>query len=103
MKSASLQKEPFGDCYIFEWKECEISPLDIIDISTCPVIEEQVEIDSKPLRIELDNSLIKSFNELSDDELELAFGKFTPVQSLNSYITKLSLCSITEVELENKS
>ena len=86
-------------CYGFEWKECERSPLDIIDISTCPVAEKQVAIESKPVRIELDDSLIKSFNELSDDELALAFGKFTPVQSLNAYITKLSLCSVTQVEL----
>jgi len=98
----SLSKEPFGDCYVFEWKECERSPLDIIDISTCPVSEEKFEIESNPLRIELDDSLIESFNELSDDELELAFGKFTPVQSLNAYITKLSLCSITQVELSHK-
>ena len=86
-------------CYVFEWKECEINPLDIIDLSSCPVIEEQVEIESNPVRIELDDSLIQSFNELSDDELELTFGKFTPVQSLNAYITKLSFCSITQVEL----
>ena len=86
-------------CYGFEWKECEKSTLDIIDISTCSVIEERVEIDSNPIRIELDDSLIESFNELSDDELKLAFGEFTPVQSLNAYITKLSLCSITQVEL----
>ena len=100
MKSTSLKKEKFGKCRVFEWKECQRSPLDIIDIDTCPVIE-QVEIESNPLRIELDDSLIESFNELSDDELELAFGKFTPVQSLNAYITKLSLCSITQVELSH--
>lgn len=90
-------------CYGFEWKVCESSPLDIIDISTCPVVEEQGEIESNPVRIELDDSLIQSFNELSDDELEMAFGKFTPVQSLNAYITKLSLCSITQAELFNLS
>ena len=86
-------------CYGFEWKLCKNSPLDIIDISTCPVVDKKVQIESKAVRIELDDSLIQSFNELSDDELELAFGKFTPVQSLNAYITKLSLCSITQAEL----
>ena len=86
-------------CYGFEWKECRKNPLDVIDISTCPVVEQQVEIELKPVRIELDDSLIQSFNELSDDELELAFGNFRPVQSLNAYITKLSMCSITEAEL----
>ena len=94
-----LKEANYGRCYVFEWKECEKSPLDIIDISSCPVIEEHVKIESNPVRIELDDSLIESFNELSDDELKLAFGEFTPVQSLNAYITKLSLCSITQVEL----
>ena len=39
----------------------------------------QVEIESKPVRVEFDDELLQSFNELSNDELEMAFGKFTPV------------------------
>ena len=93
-------KEP-NKCIGFEWKECGESPLDVIDESTCPVIEEQIEINTEPVRIELSESLLKSFNELSDDELELSFGSFRPVQSLNPYMTKLSLCSITQVGLNN--
>ena len=62
----------------------------------------QVEIESKPVRVEFDDELLQSFNELSNDELEMAFGKFTPVQSLNAYITKLNLCSITQVKLINQ-
>ena len=88
------------NCYGFEWKECQNSPLDILYDSTCPVVEEQIETKTEPVRIELDDSLLKSFNELSEDELEFSFGKFTPVQSLNPYMTKLSLCSITEVGLK---
>ena len=87
-------------CFGFEWKECQNSPLDILDESTCPVVEDQIETETEPVRIELDDSLLKSFNELSEDELEFSFGKFTPVQSLNPYMTKLSLCSITEVGLK---
>ena len=93
-------KEP-NKCIGFEWKECGESPLDVIDESTCPVIEEQIVINTEPVRIELSESLLKSFNELSDDELELSFGSFRPVQSLNPYMTKLSLCSITQVGLDN--
>ena len=88
-------KDPFK-CFGFEWKTCGESPLDILDQSTCPIIEEPIKINSEPVRIELDDSLIKSFNELSDDELELAFGSFRPVQSLNPYMTKLDLCSIEQ-------
>ena len=91
-------KAPFK-CFGFEWKTCGESPLDILDQSTCPIIEEPITINSEPVRIELDDSLIKSFNELSDDELELAFGSFRPVQSLNPYMTKLDLCSIEQVWL----
>ena len=93
-----LLKAP-NKCFGFEWKECSESPLEILDQSTCPIIEDRIEINSEPVRIELDDSLIKSFNELSDDELELAFGSFRPVQSLNPYMTKLSLCSVKKVWL----
>ena len=93
-------KEP-NKCVGFEWKECGEGLLDIIDEPTCPVIEEQIESDTESVRIELNESLLKSFNELSDDELELSFGSFRPVQSLNPYMTKLSMCSITQVGLNN--
>ena len=85
-------------CFGFEWQECGENSFDIIDQSTCE--EKRIEVDIDPVRIELDNSLIKKFNELSDVELEQAFGSFKPVQSLNPYMTKLSLCSITQVRLE---
>ena len=68
-------------------------------MSNCP-ITEQITIESKPVRIELDNSLLDRFNELSEDELKDSFGTFTPVQSLNPYMTKLSMCSIEKVWLE---
>jgi len=97
-KFVSPNKDPFK-CFGFEWKECDESPLDVIDEDTCPVIEERIEINTEPVRIELSKSLLKSFNELSDDELETSFGSFRPVQSLNPYMTKLSLCSITQVGL----
>ena len=86
-------------CLGFEWKECSESPLQIIDQASCPITEEIVITNSELVRIELDDSLLKSFNQLSDDELILAFGSFTPVQSLNPYMTKLSLCSISQVRL----
>ena len=89
----NLKKEP-NSCYGFEWKQCEDSPLDILDESNCPIIEEQVPIESNPVRIELDDSLLDRFNELSEDELEDSFGTFRPVKSLNPYMTKLSICSI---------
>ena len=91
-----LLKAPYR-CYGFEFKECGENPLNIIDQSTCPVIEERNETAQAAVRIELDDSLLKSFNELSENELKFAFGTFTPVQSLNPYMTKLSLCSITKV------
>jgi len=96
-----IPKKDSYECFGFEWKECDESPLDVIDESTCPVIEEKIVINTEPVRIELSESLLKSFNELSDDELELSFGSFRPVQSLNPYMTKLSLCSITQVGLDN--
>ena len=68
-------------------------------MSNCP-ITEQIKIESKPVRIELDNSLLERFNELSEDELKDSFGTFTPVESLNPYMTKLSMCSIEKVWLE---
>ena len=92
------KKGPY-ECLGFKWKECGESPLQIIDQTMCPVTEEIVVADSELVRIELDDSLLKSFNELSDDELILAFGSFAPVQSLNPYMTKLSLCSISQVWL----
>ena len=60
------------------------------------MVPERTLIGSEPVRIELDDSLLKKFNQLSEDELKGAFGSFTPVQSLNPYMTKLSLCSISE-------
>ena len=91
-------KDPY-QCFGYEWKECQDSPLDILDESNCPIIEELVPIESKPVRIELDNSLLDRFNELSEDELEEAFNTFRPVQSLNPYMTKLRICSIEKVGL----
>ena len=88
-----LKKDPFK-CFGFEWKECDDSPLDILDESNCLIIEEQIPIETKPVRIELDDSLLDRFNELSEDELKDSFGTFRPVQSLNPYMTKLTICSI---------
>ena len=65
----------------------------------CPIIEEQIPIESNPVRIELDDSLLDRFNELSEDELKESFGTFTPTQSLNPYMTKLSMCSIEQAWL----
>ena len=93
-----IVKDPYK-CFGFEWKQCDESPLDIIDESNCQIIEEQVLMESKPIRIELDDSLLDRFNELSEDELKDSFGTFTPVQSLNPYMTKLSFCSIQKVRL----
>ena len=68
--------------------------------SNCPIIEEeQVTIESNPVRIELDDSLLDRFNELSEDELKESFGSFTPAQSLNPYMTKLSMCSVEQAWL----
>ena len=77
---------------------CEDSPLDIIDESNCP-IKEQVKIESNPVRIDLDDFLMDRFNELSEDELKDSFGTFTPAQSLNPYMTKVSVCSIEQAWL----
>ena len=93
-------KKDSHKCFGFEWKQCEDSSLDILDESTCPIIEEQVPIESNPVRIELDDSLLDRFNELSEDELKDSFGTFTPAQSLNPYMTKFSMCSIDEAGLE---
>ena len=87
-------------CFGFEWMECEDSSLNTLEQSNCPIIEEQVQIESKPIRIELHDSLLERFNELSEDELKDSFGSFTPVESLNPYMTKLSMCSIEKVWLE---
>ena len=80
--------------------ECEDSPLDILEQSNCPIIEEQVRIESNPIRIDLHDSLLERFNELSEDELKDSFGTFTPAQSLNPYMTKFSMCSIDQARLE---
>ena len=93
-------KKDLHTCFGFEWKQCGDSPLDILDDSNCPIIEGQVPIESKPVRIELDNSLLDRFNELSEDELKDSFGTFTPVQSLNPYMTKLSMCLIEQARLQ---
>ena len=95
----NLKKAPYK-CYGFEWQECEKSLLDILDQSSCPDIEEPVSVESKPVRIELDDSLLDRYNEFSEEELEDWFGTFTPVQSLNPYMTKVSICSIEKVGLE---
>lgn len=94
----NLKKDSYS-CYGFEWKQCEDSPLDILDESKCPIIEEQAPIKSNPVRIELDDSLLDRFNELSEDELRDSFGTFTPVQSLNPYMTKVSICSVEQAWL----
>ena len=88
------QKDSYK-CFGFEWKQCEDSPLDVLDESNCS-IKEQVTIESNPVRIELDDSLLDRFNELSEDELKDTFGTFTPAQSLNPYMTKVSMCSIEQ-------
>ena len=91
----NLKKDSY-ECFGFEWKQCEDSTLDILNESNCPII---VPIESNPVRIELDDSLLDRFNELSEDELKDSFGTFTPAQSLNPYMTKVSLCSIEQAWL----
>ena len=96
----NLKKDSYK-CFGFEWKQCENSPLDILDDSNCLIIEKQeIPIESNPVRIELDDSLLDRFNELSEDELKDSFGTFTPAQSLNPYMTKFSMCSIDQAWLE---
>ena len=77
--------------------ECEDSPLDILEQSNCSII---VRIESKPIRIDLHDSLLERFNELSEDELKDSFGTFTPVQSLNPYMTRVSMCTIEQARLK---
>ena len=96
-KILNPKKAP-NKCFGFEWKQCEDSPLDILDESNCPIIEE-VSIESNPISIELDDSLLDRYNEFSEEELEDWFGTFTPVQSLNPYMTKVSMCSIDQARL----
>ena len=93
-KINSNSKKARYKCFGFEWEQCDDSPVDILDESYCPIIEERIPIESKPVRIELDDSLLVRFSELSEDELKDSFGVFTPVQSLNPYMTKFSICSI---------
>ena len=93
-----LIKAP-NNCFGFEWQQCQDSPLDILDESNCPIIEE-VSIESNPISIELDDSLLDRYNEFSEEELEDWFGTFVPVQSLNPYMTKVSMCSIEKFRLE---
>ena len=92
-------KKALYNCSGFEWKQCEDSPLDVLDESNCTIIEE-VSIESNPISIELDDSLLDRYNEFSEEELEDWFGTFTPVQSLNPYMTKVRICSIEKVGLE---
>ena len=99
IRKLNLQKDPYS-CHGFEWKQCEDNPLDILDESNCPIIEEQVPIKPYLVGIELDDSTLDRFNELSVDELKYHFGTFAPVQSLNPYMTKVSICSIEQARLE---
>ena len=93
MNTLNLKKDSYK-CFGFEWKQCGDSPLDILDESSCLIVEEQVPLESNPVRIELNDSLLDRFNELSEDDLKYSFGTFTPAQSLNPYMTKVSMCSI---------
>ena len=99
LNTLKLKKDSYK-CVGFEWKGCEKSPLDVLDDSNCAIIEELVLIESKPVRIELDDSLLDRFNELSEDELIDYFGTFAPAESLNPYMTRVSMCSIEQARLE---
>ena len=99
LNTLKLKKDSYK-CVGFEWKGCEKSPLDVLDDSNCAIIEELVLIESKPVRIELDDSLLDRFNELSEDELIDYFGTFAPAESLNPYMTRFSMCSIEQARLE---
>ena len=96
----NLKKAPYT-CFGFEWMECEDSLLDILEQSNCSIVEEQVRIETKPIRIDLHDSLLERFNELSEDELKDSFGTFTPVQSLNPYMTRISMCTIKQARLKS--
>ena len=50
----NLKKDTYT-CFGFEWKQCEDSPLDVLDESNCPIIAEQVPSESNAVRIELDD------------------------------------------------
>ena len=82
----NLSLEPFK-CFGFKWHECRSHKSD----------EPEIEIEvSEPIRIELHDSILKQFNQLSEEELEFSFGKFKPVQSLNPYMTKLRISFIIQ-------
>ena len=75
-------------CYGFKWQECRSHKFD--------EPETETEVVSEPVRIELHDSILKQFNQLSEEELEFSFGKFKPVQSLNPYMTKLRISFIIQ-------
>ena len=85
------------DCPAFAWETCENDPaldLDIIAWDDCPSDEFELEFeDPPPIYIETtEDDLLARFNELSDAELEAAFGE--PLSAaLNGYVTRVrSIC-----------
>ena len=83
------------DCPAFAWETCQNDPaldLDIIAWDDCPSEPVQIEFTDPPKSfLEFtEDSLLSRFNELSDAELEAAFG-IAPSAALNGYVTRVRL------------
>ena len=87
------------DCPAYEWETCD-EPLVEFEITCDPLKEEWDELKiSKTIELEDDIELMKNFNQFSDVELEVYFGKMKPSASLNEYMSKIYLCQLQETEI----
>ena len=70
------------------------------EITCDPVKEEWDELRiSNTIQLEDDIDLMKNFNQFSDVELEVYFGKMKPSASLNEYMSKINFCQLQETEI----
>ena len=91
-----------GECHYFEMVQCNSNQTHQLD-DKCEIVEIEIQqVEYSPIRLNVDEEVLKNFNELSETELQQAFGMDMPVQSLNPYMTKLSTCSMTSNQMRSQ-
>ena len=90
------------NCPGIEWRFCSESGDENFDTG-CNEQADNIEIPDQKVIVPLEGDILRNFNQLSDNDLELSLGSVRTANSLNEYMSKIDLCHFEDDERKNVS
>ena len=91
-----------NNCPGIQWRSCSESGDENFDTG-CDEQPDDIEIRDKEVIVPLEGDILRNFNQLSDNDLELSLGRIKTSNSLNEYMSKIDLCHFENGERKNVS